>query len=162
MKHNATVPRNWAAALLFCVAWTPQCPAQADSWEHVSIIQPGRNIYVELHTKKALKGKMDAWRADGLSLQQGGDRVVSIAKSDVAQVALLIGRSRLRKAAWAGLITGTIGGGLSAVAYKASECCEVSTAVVAVSSGAFWGAAAAAIAALFPQHHEVIYTAPVQ
>jgi len=147
-------------ALLAFLAYPQACLAQVDPWEHVRIIQPGRNVYVKLHTNKALKGRMDAWRPDGLSLRQGNSKVVSIEKSDIAQVALLIGKSRGRKALYAGLIVGGVAGGVSGVAYASANCCEVPTAAVAASSAAFFGGVAAGIAALFPQHHEVIYSAP--
>jgi hypothetical protein len=133
--------------------------AQADPWAHLRIIQPGRNVYVKLHTNKSVKGKMDAWRPDGLTILQGGSHVVSIQKPDVAQVALLIGKSRGRKALYAGLIAGAAAGTLTGIAYKSSDCCEVPTAAVVAGSGAFYGGVAAGIAALFPQHHEVVYSA---
>ena len=149
-----------SVALLFAyLICTPVCLAQADPWEHVRIIQPGRNVYVKLHTNKSLKGKMDAWRSDGLTILRDGSHVVSIQKSDVAQVALLIGKSRRRKALYAGLIAGAAVGTLTGIAYKSSDCCEVPTAAVVAGSGAFYGGLAAGIAALFAQHHEVVYSA---
>jgi len=151
--------RNSVALLFACLICTPACLAQADPWEHVRIIQPGRNVYVKLHNNKSLKGKMDAWRPDGLTIVQDGSHVVSITKSDVAQVALLIGKSRGRKALYAGLIAGAAAGTLTGIAYHSSDCCEVPAAAIVAGSGAFYGGVAAAIAALFPQHHEVIYSA---
>lgn len=158
MGTTAKALRNSIASVLVCLACSSACLAQVDPWEHVRIIQPGRSIYVRLHTGKAMKGRMDAWRADGLSLQRRG-KVVSIDKSEVAQVALLIGKSRGRKALYAGLITGAAAATVSGLAYYSYDCCGVSTAAVAAGSGAFWGGVAAGIAALFPQHHEVIYAA---
>jgi len=155
MGHTVRALRHSIVPLLACLFCSQTCLAQADPWEHVKIIQPGRNVYVKLHTHQSVKGKMDAWRVDGLSVRQGKAKVVSIEKSDVAQVALLIGKSRGRKAMYAGLIAGTAVGTLTGLAYASSDCCGVSPAVVSVSAGTGWGG----IAALFPQHHEVIYSA---
>lgn len=151
--------RHTLAPLMACLICAPVCLAQVDDWEHVRIIQPGRNVFVRLQSHKALIGKMDAWRADGMSLQRGG-RVVSLDKSEIAQVDLLIGKSRARKAAWAGIITGVGVGALTGLAYLSSDWCEASGATVAVGSGALGGGVAAGIAALFPQRHEVLYARP--
>ena len=103
---------------------------------------------------------MDEWRTDGLSMRQGKTKVVSIKKSNVAQVAMLIGKSRKRRATYAFLIVGAVASGLTGAAYASSDCCEVPTAAVAAGAAVFWGGIAAATAASFPQHHEMIYSAP--
>ena len=160
MGHIVKPLWNSMSLLLACLVCSQTCLAQADPWERVDMVKQGRNVYVKLHTNQSLKGKMDLWRKDGLSLKQGRTKVVSIEKSDVAEVALLIGRSRGRKAMLAGIIAGSVSGGLTAAGYAASgACCDVSPAVVIPAAAGFWGGIAAGIAALFPQHHEVIYLA---
>jgi hypothetical protein len=149
---NSIVP-----SLLACLVCSQTCLAQVDPWERVKLIEPGKKVSVKLHADKSVNGKMDAWRPDGLSVRQGGAKVVSVEKSDVAQVALVTGWSRGRKALVAGLITGGVVGGLTGAAL--ANCCDVAPALAA-GAGGFWGGVAAGIAALFPQHHEVIYSAP--
>jgi hypothetical protein len=81
------------------------CLAQADPWERINMIKQARKVDGKLHTSQSLKGKMDAWRNDGLGLGQGRIKIVSIEKPDVAEVALLIAMSRGRKAMLAGTIS---------------------------------------------------------
>jgi hypothetical protein len=146
--------------LLFaCLTFVPACLAQVDTWEFLKTVQPGRNVRVKLKSNKALKGRMDAWRPEGMSLRQGGGKVVSLDKSEISEVALLIGKSRARRAAYAGLITAIGLGTLTGLAYSSADCCELAPAAVGAAFGAFGGMVAAGIAALFPQHHEVIYSA---
>lgn len=105
-------------------------------------------MYIKLDTGKAVKGRMGSWRPDGLSLQRGRGKVVSIDKSDIAQVALLIGRSLGRKAPlYAGLIAGSSCATLAGLAYYSSDWHVVPTAAVAAGAGVFWGGVAAGIAA---------------
>lgn len=159
MGRAARALRNLIAPVLMCLVCSSTCLGQSDSWAQVRIIQPGRNVYVRLQTGKAIKGRMDAWHPDGLSLR-GHGKVVSIDRSEIAQVALLIGKSRARKALYAGLIAGSAGATLMGLAYQSYGCCGPSTAAVAAGAGAFTGGVAAGIASLFPRHHEVIYSAP--
>jgi len=84
-----------------------------------------------------------------------------VAKSDVVQVAMVSGKSRGRKAVYAGLIAGAAGGGLMAAACQSpSSNCDVPPAALAAGGALFFGGIAAGISALLPQHKEVIYTAP--
>ena len=152
---------NWASAVLVCMLLSPRCAAQGDSWELIKVIAPGRSVQVKLHSAKAIKGKMGAWRADGISITQS-KKVISMDKDDVAEIALLIGRSRGRKAMLAGVITGGAVAGIVGASYgiNADDCCfDPSAGVLVPLAAGFWGGVAAGIAALFPQHQEVIYSA---
>lgn len=122
------------------------------------MIEEKKKVQVKLHSDKTVNGRMEAWSTDGLSVRQGKNRVVPVAKSDVAQVAMASGMSRGRKAAYAGLIAGGITGGITVVTCAKYRCVP-SAGVVVLGVGAAWGGIAGGIAALFPPHKEVIYTA---
>ena len=134
------------------------CFGQVDPWERVKLIEQGENVSVKLQSGKTLNGKMEAWSSEGITVRQGKDKMVAVAKSDAAQVAIVTGMSRERKAAWALL---GVGGsmGVLATAACASLHCDAPPAAVGALNGAMYGGGAAAIAALFPPHKEVIYTA---
>ena len=133
------------------------CLAQVDLWERVRLIEPGKKVAIKLHSGSTVSGKMEAWNPQGLSVRQGKQKVSTVEKSDVAQVALVTGMSRARKAMYAGLIAGGVTGALMGAACSSS--CYPSPVVVPIGA-AFIGGTAAGIAALFPPHKEVIYTAP--
>ena len=59
----------------------------------------------------------------------------------------------------AGLLTGGILGGFTGVACAAGSNCDVPPGAIAAGGALFFGGIAAGIAALFPPHKEVIYTA---
>jgi hypothetical protein len=159
MRHTMKALRNTLALMLVALVYQQTCLAQVDPWERVKLIEEGRKVQVKLLSGKTLNGKMEAWSTDGLSIRQGKDkRVVPVAKSDVTQVAFVTGMSRGRKAAYAGVITGGVLGGLTLLACAKSDC-DIPPAAVPVILG-FYGGIAAGIAALFPQHKEVIYAAP--
>jgi hypothetical protein len=131
--------------------------AQVDPWERVKLIEPGKSVHVKLNAGRTVKGRMESWTAEGLTVRQGKDKVVNLTKSEVARVAMVTGMSRGRKAAYGGAIGGAIGAGVTA-GICAASICDYPGAVTA--GGALWvGGLAAGIAALFPQHKEVIYTA---
>ncbi len=134
------------------------CLAQIDPWERVKLIEDGKKVSVKLLSGKTLNARMEGWSTDGLSVRQGKDKVVPVAKADVAEVAMVIGMSRGRKALWAG---GIVGGGLGAVvaAACASGGCEISPAAMFAAGALVYGGIAAGIAALFPPHKELIYSA---
>ncbi len=158
MKHAMRVLNHAVALLLAALLYQQTCLAQVNPWERIKLIEPGKNVHVKLHSGKTVKGKMESWSADGLSVRQGKKKVVPVAKSDVAQVAMVAGMSRGRRAAYAGLI----GGGVGAAVFGgtcASSNCEVPPGAVAAGSALLIGGIAAAIAALFPQQKDVIYTA---
>jgi molybdopterin-binding protein len=159
MGHTRRALRNALALLLVALIYQQTCLAQVDPWERVKLIEPGKNVHVKLQSGKTVKGKMEAWSADGLTVRQGKQKVAAVAKSDVAQVALVIGKSRGRKAMWAGLITGSaVGGFLGALCHLLGCSAEGALyGVVPISAGS--AGVAAGIAALFPPHKEVLYTA---
>ena len=158
MRHTMKALRNTLALMLVALLYHETCLAQVDPWERVKLIEEGKKVQVKLLSGKTLNGTMEAWSTDGLSIRQGKDKLVPVAKADVTQVAFVTGMSRGRKAAWAGGITGGVVGGLF-VAACLPENCDSELAALAVLVTAFWAAVAAGIAALFPQHKEVIYTA---
>ena len=49
----------------------PDMRGQAGNWELVRVIQPGRSVQVKLYSTRTIKGRMDAWPADGMSVRQG-------------------------------------------------------------------------------------------
>src|SRR5574341_1202922 len=86
MKRRMRVLNNAIALLLVTLLYHQTSPAQVDPWERVKLIEQGKN------------------------------KVVPVAKSDVARVAMVTGMSRGRKATYAGLIAGGITGGLMGAA----------------------------------------------
>ena len=133
------------------------CFAQDDPWDRVKLVEPGKKLAVKLRSGRSVNGKMEAWSTDGVAVRQGKDRVVQVKKSDVAQVSLVMGRSRGRKAALAGLLTGGILGGFTGVACAAGSNCDVPPGAIAAGGALFFGGIAAGIAALFPPNKEAIF-----
>jgi hypothetical protein len=137
------------------------CIAQTDSWERVKLIETGKSVSVTLVGGKTVKGKMHAWSPDSVTILRGKDKTTPIAKSDVAKVAMVAGMSRGRRALWAAGIGGAVGAGIFGAACSGAGDCDVSPAVVAAGSALWIGGISAGIAALIPQHKEVIYTAGI-
>ena len=152
---------NHAVALLLAALLCGQtCLAQVDPWERVKLIEPGKNVHVRLHSGTTVKGRMESWNPDGLSVRQGKDKVVPLAKSDIARVAMATGLSRGRKAGYAALIGGGAGAAIFGAAAASGPTGLDVPAGALVAAGAIWiGGISAGVAALFPQHKEVIYTA---
>ncbi len=145
--------------MLVALVHQQTCLAQIDPWERIKLIEEGKKVQVKLLSGKTLNGKMEAWSPEGLTVRQGNDKVVPVAKSDVAQVAMVSGMSRGTKASYAGLITGGVVGGLTLAACASSDCSGEMSGWLLLATGIYAGIAAG-IAALFPQHKEVIYAAP--
>ncbi len=153
---------RYLALLLSVLLYHQTTLAQLDPWERVKLIEPGKKVQVKLRSGKTLNGDMENWTADGLSVRQGENKVVPVAKADVARVAMVTGMSRGRRAGYAALISGGAVGGLFGLACATSDCSgEASVYVLAalIIVAGFTAAVAAGIAALFPQHKEVIYSA---
>lgn len=132
---------------------------QMDPWERVRLLEEGKSVSVTLHSGGHVNGKMEAWSAEGVRIQQGR-AIVPVEKAKIARVELVIGPSRGTKAAIAGGITaGVVASLLLASCAQASCRASEYGKVTGVASGVF-GGGAAGIAALFPQHHELIYVAP--
>ena len=146
----------WVFLLVELLCWQV-CFAQVDAWERIRLIEQGKKISVKLNSGRSVNGQMEAWSTDGLSVRQEKDKVTQVAKSEVARVAMLIGMSRGRRATYAGVF---VGGGLGALVAGAcaSEGCDVSPAALFAAGALIYGGIAAGIAAIFPQHKEVIYT----
>ncbi len=147
--------------LLVALLYQQTCLAQVDPWERLKLIENGKKVQVKLHSGKTLNGKMEEWRTDGVSVRQGKNKVVAAAKADVAEVAMVSGMSRKRKFAWGAGITGGVYSGLLGGACAASRGCELDIPPGAIVAGvATLSAMVGGIAALFPQHKELIYRAP--
>jgi hypothetical protein len=146
--------------LLMVVLGRPGCFAQVDPWERVKLIEPGKKVTITLSANKSISGRIQSWSPDGLVLIQGKDKVTHLAKTEIAKVALLAGMSRGRRALWAGLIGGGAGAGIFGGLCAGNYDCDASPAAVAAAGGIWVGGIAAGVAALIPQHKEVIYTAP--
>ena len=159
MKLTTRILRNALVCALSLQVFEPAGIAQVDPWERIKLIEPGKKLAVRLLSGKTVKGKMELWTSDGLSIRQGKEKLRTISKFDVARLALLTGRSRGRKALYAGLIAAGAGAGLMGAAC-ANNGCYAQPAILVPASAGFWGGVAAGIAALFPQHQEVLYTAP--
>ena len=161
MRLRMTAVKNAVVILLVNLLCWQVCFAQVDPWERVKLIEPGKKVSVKLLSGQTVNGRMEAWSADGLSVRQGKDKLLPLAQPTIAQVAMVTGMSRGRKALYAGVITGGITGGLTAAACASSYsyCDFPAVGIFAIVAG-FWGGVAAGIAALFPPHKEVIYTAP--
>jgi hypothetical protein len=144
--------------LLMLPSWH-LCLCQIDPWEQTKLIPEGRSIYVQLASGKTVSGKMGTWNEDGLMLSQPGDHTVHVAKADVTQISVGVGKSRGQKAKWAFLIGGTAGGSLMGLTAASVD---GTYAGVGGGTGGFFlfGGISAAIAALVPQHKEVIYSNP--
>jgi len=159
MRHTTKTLRNALALLLVALLYQQTCLAQVDPWERVKLIEDGKKVQVKLLSGVTVNGKMEGWSTDGLSVRQGKNRVVPVAKADIAQVAMVGGMSRGRKALWAGGIVGGGLGGVLVAGCASSGGCDVPLAALFAGSVLLYGGVAAGIAALFPQHREVIYRA---
>jgi len=160
MQQTIRILKSAVTLILAGLLSWQTCFAQDDPWERVKLVEPGKKLAVKLHSGRSVNGKMETWSADGVAVRQGKDRVVQVKKSDVAQVAMVSGMSRARKASYAFLITGGITGGLTLAACASTGCEQPYAGLAALGYAGFFGAIAAGIAALFPPHKEVLYTAP--
>ncbi len=159
MRHAMEALRNTVAVMLAALLYQQTCLAQVDPWERVKLIEDGKKVQVKLHSGKTVNGKMEGWSTEGLSVRQGKDKVVPVVKPDVAQVAMVTGKSRGSKAGYTALITTGVFGGLIGIGCAAGGCSGEGAegAVFALAGIPFIAGIAAGIAALFPPHKEVIY-----
>ena len=148
------------------LAWALVCQpgfSQTDPWERVKLIENGKSVSVKLASGKTVRGKMDEWRPDGLVVRQEADKTVTVARADAAKVYLAAGMSRGRRATWAFGIGAAAMAGLIgvAVASDSGGRRESTGAIIAetIVLGLFVGGVAAGIAALIPQHKELIFSA---
>jgi hypothetical protein len=125
----------------------------------VKLVEKGKRVSIKLQSGKSINGTMTEWRPDGVSLQRG-KQIESLAKADIAGVYLTAGMSRGKRAAWAGAIGGAAGAGFFGAVAATSSDLDVLPGEAAAFSAVFFGGIAAAIAALIPQHKELIYQAP--
>ncbi len=131
-----------------------------DPWERVRLIEPGRRVQVVRTDGKSFEGAMKSWTADGLSVEQRGNKVRDVPKAEVARVAMVGGMSRAKRAGYGAAIGGAIGFAVYAALCAGAGGCDFSPALVGAAGGVFIGGVAAGIAALFPRHKEVIYRKP--
>ncbi len=99
MKQTMRILKSAVTLMLAGMLSWQTCLAQVDPWERVKLVESGKRLAVKLHSGRSVNGKMETWSADGVAVRQGKDRVVQVKKSDVAQVAMVMGMSRGRKAA---------------------------------------------------------------
>ena len=152
-------------ALRVFLAWALMCQfgfSQTDPWERVKLIENGKAVSVRLASGKTVRGKMDEWRPDGLVVRQGADETVTVARADAAKVYLAAGMSRERRAAVAfGIGTAAMAGLLGVAAASDSGGHDSYGEVIAfiLVFAPLFGGIAAGIAALVPQHKELIFSA---
>lgn len=149
--------KNAIVLLLAALLPWQMCFAQVGPWERVQVIAEGKKVQVKTLSNNTVNGKMVAWTPDSLSVQLNKDNTVQLARSEVAQVVLVVGRSRGQKARLGFLIGGGACGTLGGIAGSVAES-DVAAAGFFAGFG-LCGGIAAGIAALFPPHREVIYTA---
>jgi hypothetical protein len=147
--------KNAIVLLMTALLSWQMCLAQVDPWERINVVAEGRKVAVKILSGKTVNGKMVAWTPDSLTVAERNGKTVQLAKSDVAQVLLVTGKSRGEKAGWAFLIGGGVGGAVLGAAMRS----EGSAAGFFLAGLLWFGGVAAGIAALFPAHKEVIYTA---
>ncbi len=161
MRLRMTVVNHAVVILLVNLLCWQVCFAQVDPWERVKLIEPGKKVSVKLLSGQTVNGRMEAWNADGLSVRRGKDKLLPLAQPTIAQVAMVTGMSRGHKAGYAALIAGGATASLWGLACLGNRGgCDAYVAATAVASSGFIAGVAAGIAALFPPHKEVIYTAP--
>ena len=152
-------------ALRVFLVWALMCQlgfSQTDPWERVKLIENGKTVSVKLASGKTVRGKMDEWRPDGLVVRQEADKTVTVARADAAKVYLAAGMSRGRRATWAFGIGAAAMAGLIGVAVASDSGGRESTGAIIAETivlGLFVGGVAAGIAALIPQHKELIFSA---
>jgi hypothetical protein len=147
--------------LIVCALISQLGLGQIDPWERVRLIEQGKSVSIKLLSGNTVSGKMDEWQADGLVIRKRKDKTVTIPRPDVARVYLNAGMSRGHRAAWAFGIGGGTGAALyGGVAAASGGVDGISTGAFALGGGLFIGGISAAIAALIPQHKELIYQAP--
>jgi hypothetical protein len=164
VKHAITVVGHRGALLLATVLFGQTCLAQGDSWENLKSIQSNTRVSVKLHSGKAVNGRMQAWSTEELTVLED-DGSAYLARSNVARVWLVTGRTRGQKAKRAFLVTSAVLIGAAAIVYSVRYRGVEDGGVVLVAglyAAPVVGAIAAAIASLFPPHKELIYAAPAR
>ena len=163
MRQTIQVLKNTLVFLVVGLLCWQVCFAQVDPWERVKLIEQGKNVHVKLHWGETVKGALDGWSREGLTIQRSRlgtpTGVVRIARSDITEVSQR-GMSRAEKA----MIALAATGGIFAVylymqtqkEYKTENERTFRKALIVIP---VVGGIIAGIAALFPQHKEVIYTA---
>jgi hypothetical protein len=153
------------SALRVFLVWALMCQfgfSQTDPWERVKLIENGKTVSVKLASGKTVRGKMDEWKPDGLVVRLGADKTVTVARADAAKVYLAAGMSRGRRATWAFGIGTAAAAGLFGVAVAADSGGHDSSGEAIAFVLVFVvivGGIAAGIAALIPQHKELIFSA---
>jgi hypothetical protein len=134
MRHREAVAARVIAILAAALYCQQTCLGQTGPWERLQLIESGKAVHVKLRSGRTVKGKIESWTSDGLSLRQGKDKVVSLERSDVRQVAMQAGMSRARRATWAGLIGGAAGDGLGGAICAGDKGCDANPGVMAAGT----------------------------
>jgi hypothetical protein len=123
----------------------------------VKLIEPGRKVSVTVRGGRSIKGRMQTWSPDAVAVLQGKDKVVRVPKDEVSTLAMVVGLSRAKRAGYAAAIGGASGAALFGALCAGDDDCDVSPSLVAAGAAIWIGGIAAGVAALIPQHKEVIY-----
>ncbi len=149
-------------ALLLPILFSQQIlVAQQESWGRLSNIERGKKVQLVLLSGKTTEGLFESSNDDGVTITQDKSKTTQVAKSEIAQVTVLKGMSRGRRAMWVGLIAGAAGGGLMAAAClsdSGQRNCDAPPAALAAGGALLIGGVSAGIAAATPQRKEIIYT----
>lgn len=162
MNETVRSVRSALELLLVVLLCQQTCLAQVDPWERIKLIEAEKKVQVKLRSGETVKGKMGTWSADGLTVLRGKNKSVPAAKADVAQVAMVRGISRARRALYG---SGALAAGSGiAVAWGCRCCTPCSTQgnARAAATVGLMGVTAGVVLlvwALFPQHKVVIYRA---
>lgn len=147
---------------LLSVIGTPfLCLAQDNAWERLRQVSPGRKVEVRQVSGEAITGKFESLSDREIKVMRGDGKAMAVPRDSVNTVALVIGKSRGKKAAIGAGITAGALGGIFAAACASGGCDDEYFALGALISIPFWSGVAGGISALFPPHKEVIYAAPM-
>ena len=132
MTGNAILQMPGNALFLMCVCLPVAGLAQKDNWEQVQAIEQGRKVDVRKYDGQTVSGKLEAWNANSVQIRHGSGKMVTIAKDEVSRIALVIGKTRGEKAAWAGLITAGVFGGLVGAPCGTNNGCDEGSGYVLI------------------------------
>ena len=138
------------------VILVPALLCAQSAWDNLCNIQPGRKVEVRQTGGKKISARFQSASESAVTVQTGRE-LRSIPRAEVSSVSLVIGKSRGTKAAIAAGVTGGALGGMIGAYCAAGDECTLSNGGPIVIG--FFAAIAGGIAALFPPHREVVYSA---
>jgi hypothetical protein len=143
-----------SSALLVLV---PLLLCAQSAWDNLRNLQAGRKVEVRQTSGKKISGRFESASDVAITVQVGRE-TRSIPREQVASLSLVIGKSRGTKAAIAGGVTGGVLATMVGISCAANNGCEDGMEYVIIGIPMYSGVAAG-IAALFPPHREVVYSA---